>query len=109
MTCLSPFGLTATEAARQRIVFSTGSDGLHAEQLRVHRKTLNINMFSQRAAGQIWPMVKCWTTSERQVTGCRLAGRRDDSGSGSAMLWCRTPVARTFDAGGSHARETGRF
>ena len=47
MTCLSPFGLTATEAARQRIVFSTGSDGLHTEQLRIHRKMLNLKTFSQ--------------------------------------------------------------
>src|SRR5437016_11103294 len=107
MTCLSPFGLTATEAARQHIFLSTGSDGLHTEQLRVHRKTLNINMFSQRAAGQIWPMVKCWTTIREARDGLQTywPPRRFRIRERYALV--PNTVARTFDAGGSRARETG--
>jgi hypothetical protein len=62
MTSLSPFGLTATAAARSTDSFSTGPDGLHTEQLLVHRKMLNINSLPRRHSVSIWPMVKYRTT-----------------------------------------------
>jgi len=66
-------------------------------------------MFSQRAAGQIWPMVKCWTTIREARDGLQTywPPRRFRIRERYALV--PNTVARTFDAGGSRARETGRF
>jgi hypothetical protein len=45
---------------------SMNRDDVHARQLPVHRKVLNLNRFCHPDSGKIWTMAKYWTIQPRR-------------------------------------------